>query len=285
MVGEALKNMKVNTESDEYNHTAQYSQVSNIQFHHKLATSLKTHLKKRLKVDSKNNERGRRKKREKTSNSERSTQSHVKMVTNIQKVHTCVNFVKTFPKNVKNVCMKTLFKNKTKTPSSSASQSQSLRPSSPRKTVLFRRPEAVWSWVEGDVGSFLKSLLSLFSFACIRFRFRFCHHYKVLVPPPAQRGWGQLSPWGARRVRPHIPTQGGATRGCLIYIRAAVAGSKTADTSGCTEGMICELEHKTPHHGSVQTTTTTKERRKREHTSSHTSRHVIGGLGESASRV
>ena len=159
--------------------------------------------------------------------------------------------------------MKTLFKNKKtkKLLRSSASQSHSLRPSSPRKTVLFRRPEAVRSWVEGD-GSFLKSLLSLFSFACIRFWIRFCHHYKVLVLPPAQRGWGQLSPWGARRVRPHIPTQGGATRGCLIYIRAAVAGSKTADTSGCTEGMICELEHKTPHHGSVQTTTTKKKEEK-----------------------
>ena len=122
------------------------------------------------------------------------------------------------------------------------------------------------------------------------FLFLFCMHKVPLLPAlqsarasPCRVGGGdRCAPGGRATAATQEPPESGATRGCVIYIRAAVVGSKTADTSGCTEGRICELEHKTPRHGSVQAK---KKTQPSTHTSSHTRCHVIAGVRLSRSVV
>ena len=159
------------------------------------------------------------------------------MVTNIQKVHTCVNFVKTFKKKLKTSAWKT-----SKLPGSSASQSSSLRLPSPRRAVLFGRPEAAWSWVEGEVGLFFFSQIIYYSlffffffFACIRFRF--CRHYKALVPPPAEWGVGTGAPRGAGRQRPHkSPQRAGLPEGVWFTSGRPSSGPRLPTRLGAQRG-------------------------------------------------
>lgn len=67
------------------------------------------------------------------------------------------------------------------------------------------------------------------------------NHYPQWVRNRTWGGWGKV-PWGrgwGRSTTPWAASYGRLGRWC--YIRVPV-GSKTADTSGCTEGRICELE-------------------------------------------